>query len=67
MKSEKSSNWCLLSPFNLFWFSYNRFALTIYMKGADVKLEQLFGHLTFKFKEFDRTSSKQLKYLPICN
>ena len=38
----------------------------IHMKGADdVKLEQFFGYLKFKFTEYNRTTSVQLHYLPI--
>ena len=29
----------------------------IHVKGADVKLEQFFGYLTFKFKEYNIFSS----------
>ena len=38
---------------------------TVTMKDADVKFEQFFGFLNFKFKEFNATFSVHLDDLPI--
>ena len=38
---------------------------TVHVKNAEVKIEQFFGFLTFKFKEHDLISSVKIDNLPI--